>query len=91
MSKRDFLSVDDVEAAELVDGDLEGDPGAGRGLLEDQRDRAAAKGAADAPVGLVAVGPVQQGDQLAGVDVVDREEVTFAHGRSLRRRRWPAT
>src|SRR5215217_2750291 len=69
-------------AAELVHGDLEGDPGPGGGLLEDEGDRAAAQGVAGAPVGLVAVGPVQQGDQLAGVDVVDRQEVSFAHGRS---------
>src|SRR4029453_16318403 len=69
-------------AAELVDGDLEGDPGAGRGLLEDEGDRAAAQGAAGAPVGLVPVGPVQQGDQLVRLDVVDRQEVSFAHWRS---------
>ena len=69
-------------AAELVDGDLEGDPGPGGGLLEDQGDRAATQDVAGAPVGLVPVGPVQQGDQLVGVDVVDRQEVSFAHGRS---------
>src|SRR5215211_5428748 len=69
-------------AAELVDGDLEGDPGAGRGLLEDEGDAAAAQGVAGPPVGLVPVGPVQQGGQLVGFDVVDRQEVSFAHGRS---------
>jgi hypothetical protein len=67
-------------AAQLVDGDLEGDPGAGRWLLEDQRDGAAGEGRPRPPVGLVPVGAVEQRDQLIAADVVDGEEVTLAHG-----------
>jgi endonuclease/exonuclease/phosphatase family metal-dependent hydrolase len=71
---------DDRVGAELDDADLEGDPGPGRGLLEDEGDAAPRErlGAeALATVGLQRGGTIEQLAQLEGAQLFSRQEVSL--------------
>ncbi|MPM93976.1 hypothetical protein SDC9_141118 [bioreactor metagenome] len=84
--------VDDHRmAAELGDADLEGDPGAGRGLVEDHRDRTALERPAGGRVRLEGGGQIEDRGLLGRGEVVIGEEVMQGHvslpaGSGVRRR-----
>jgi hypothetical protein len=77
----------DRVAAELEHADLERHPGAGGGLLEDHAEGASGQGAdpmAAGPRRLELGRPREQIEQLAGGEIVERQEVALASGHQLR-------
>jgi hypothetical protein len=72
-------------AAELGHAGFEAHPGAGRGLLEDHRQGLARERVAEALWGgLDLGGETEQALDLPGREVVDRDQVSWAHGRVVK-------